>query len=124
MELILNDDVVELVHESGNWLLKRGVGFSAVEMVVNAAGACGLYVFNSILKNSKIECDVQRAFVTYTVNDNKVRNLKTINIEYHIRVEEELKAKVERVLPFVHRNCPVMQSLDENIEVIESIVYN
>lgn len=125
MELILNGEVVELVHDSGNWLMKRGIGFSAVEMVVNSAGACGLYVFSSILKNSKIDAIVQRAHVSYTVDETtSVRALKTISIEYKVQVEESLKPRVERVLPFVHRNCPVMQSLDPKIEVIETIIYS
>lgn len=125
MELVLNNDTVELVHESGNWILKRGAGFSAVQMVANAAGACGIYVLNSILSNSNIPCEVIKAFVSYTVDENnRVRPLKSISIEYHVRVEEEYKPRVERILKLVHKSCPVMQSLDPNIDVIETLVYN
>lgn len=45
MKLISSEKGFELVHQSGNWVLKKEIGFSPVEMLVASIGACGAYVY-------------------------------------------------------------------------------
>lgn len=124
MELVFGNNGIELIHENGNWNLKAGAGFSPVEALVAAVGSCGLYVFQGLLTGSKIEHEFVNAKVDFKVDDSKrVTPVKEIVIDYFMKANEEDKARIERIVDLVSKNCPVMQSLNEDVEVIENIHY-
>ena len=124
MELIFGHNGIELVHESGNWNLKSGIGFSPVQMTAVSVGACGMYVFDAILKNSSIPCEIHKVDVSYTVDEeSRVKPITSVTLIYNVSVSDEYKDKVERIIKLVPKSCPVMQSLDPRIEIIETLVY-
>ncbi len=124
MELIFGTNGVELVKENGNWEMKSGFGFSPVQSLVASVGACGMYVFTAILTKSGIEHEIIKTTLAFEVDEStRVKPIKTITIDYHITVDASDKDKVERFVHLVPKNCPVMQSLNSNIEVIENIIY-
>lgn len=48
----------------------------------------------------------------------KVNQLK-IEISFYLTVEEEKQARAERGMKLIAKHCPVIQSLNPSIEVIE-----
>ncbi len=124
MELIFGKNGVELIKEGGNWELKAGFGFSPVESLVASVGACGMYVFSGILNGSQVEHEILKTTLAYEVDESsRVKPITKIIIDYHMTVEDELKDKVERFVKLVAKSCPVMQSINPSIEVVENIIY-
>ena len=124
MELKFKNENIELIGNEAVLDINRSKEFSPVQMMVAASGACGMYVFRSILTNSNIKHNFIKTEVSYKTDDtNKVRPLSEISITYHLEVNEEIKERVSRILKLVGKNCPVIQSLSDNVLVIENIIY-
>ena len=124
MELVFGNNGIELIHDKGNWELNGGTGFSPVETLVASVGSCGLYVFQGLLNGSKIDHEFVNAKVEFTVDDSKrVTPVEEIVIDYYMKAKDADKDRIERIVDLVSKNCPVMQSLGDHVEVIENIHY-
>ncbi|WP_430603153.1 hypothetical protein IGJ02_000512 [Enterococcus sp. DIV0724b] len=124
MELISGEKGFELVHESGNWLLKKDIGFSPVELLVASIGACGAYVYEKILTNSHIDFTIEKVDISYErAEDKQAKPLSRVAINFSIHVSEEAQGKAERALKLIGKNCPVIQSLDPEIVVVENVIF-
>ncbi|WP_207695865.1 hypothetical protein DOK67_0001418 [Enterococcus sp. DIV0212c] len=124
MELISGEKGFELVHQSGNWVLKKEIGFSPVEMLVASIGACGAYVYEKILTNSHVDFTIKKVDISYERAEAKqAKPLSSVAITFSIRVAEEEQGKAERALKLIGKNCPVMQSLDPEITVVENVIF-
>lgn len=124
MELISGETGFELVHQSGNWILKKDIGFSPVEMLVASIGACGAYVYEKILTNSNIDFTIKNVEISYErAEEKQAKPLSRVVITFSLHVSEEHQGKAERALKLIGKNCPVMQSLDPEIAVIENVIF-
>ncbi|MGX7245462.1 OsmC family protein [Enterococcus quebecensis] len=124
MELISSKRGFELVHQSGNWLLKKDSGFSPVEMLVASIGACGSYVYETILTNSKISFTIKKVEISYERDENRpTKPLRKVTISFFINVSKEAQGKAERAIHLISKNCPVIQSLDPSIDVVEEVFF-
>lgn len=124
MELISSEKGFELVHQSGNWVLKKDIGFSPVEMLVASIGACGAYVYEKILTNSHIDFTIEKVDISYErAQEKQAKPLSEVVITFFVQVSEEKQGKAERALKLIGSNCPVIQSLDSEISVIENVVF-
>ncbi|MTD42050.1 OsmC family peroxiredoxin [Erwinia sp. CPCC 100877] len=122
MELISGEKGFELVHQSGNWILKKDIGFSPVELLVASIGACGAYVYEQILTNSHIDFTIENVQISYERTEEKpAKPLSQVSILFSVRVVEEAQGKAERALKLISKNCPVIQSLDPEIVVTETV---
>lgn len=124
MELISSEKGFELVHQNGNWLLKKELGFSPVEMLVASIGACGAYVYEKILTNSHIDFTIKQVEISYErAEEKQAKPLSRVDITFSIQVAEDAQGKAERALKLIGKNCPVMQSLDPAIAVVEKVIF-
>lgn len=124
MELRSSEKGFELVHKSGNWILKKDIGFSPVEMLVASIGACGAYVYEKVLTNSQVEFDFKQVEISYERAETKpAKPLSRVEIVFSLRVAETDQGKAERALKLIAKNCPVMQSLDPEIVVVENVIF-
>jgi uncharacterized OsmC-like protein len=124
MELISGEKGFELVHQSGNWILKKEIGFSPVELLVASIGACGAYVYEKILTNSHIDFTIENVQISYERTEEKpAKPLSQVSILFTLQVAQEAQGKAERALKLISKNCPVMQSLDPEIVVTETVSF-
>src|SRR5690554_1337344 len=124
MELVIGKNGVELVHPDGNWDLKRGTGYSPGQTLVAAVGACGTYVFSGMLVASGIKHEVVNVKLDYENDETtRVKPIKKIVVDYFMKIDEGDRPRAERILELVPKNCPIMQSIDPKIEVVERVHY-
>lgn len=124
MELISSEKGFELVHKSGNWVLKKEIGFSPVEMLVASIGACGAYVYEKVLTNSQVEFEFEHVEISYERAETKpAKPLSRVEIVFSLHVTEADQGKAERALKLIAKNCPVIQSLDPEIVVVENVIF-
>lgn len=114
---------LELPHEAGNWVLKKDLGYSPVEMLVSATAACGGYVYQTILTNSRIDHTFHRVEVNYTRDATRqAKPLASVTIHYYVTVAEAKRERALRASKLIHGNCPVIQSLGADVNV-EDVVH-
>lgn len=124
MELVFKDKNIELIGKQNKLDIMSNAEFTPVQLVVSAVASCGMYVFRAILKNSGVAHEFVKTTVDFEVDrSTSVKPLKNIELVYYLKVDEDIKAKVERIKKLVAANCPVMQSLSEDVEVVEKIIY-
>ena len=122
IELLQGEQGLELFHKEGNWVLKRNIGYSPVQLLVTSIGACGAYVYESILTKSNIEHRLDTVDISYKVDEeDKAKPLTEVAITFNLWVPEDKKAQVERSLRLVNEYCPVIQSLNPNIGIIKEV---
>ncbi len=122
IELLQGEQGLELFHKEGNWVLKRNIGYSPVQLLVTSIGACGAYVYESILTKSNIDHRLDTVDISYKVDeDDKAKPLTEVAITFNLWVPEDKKAQVERSLRLVNEYCPVIQSLNPNIGIIKEV---
>lgn len=124
MKLILTENGAELVHPSGNWKLKREIGFSPVETTVSAVAACSAYVYIEILNNSKIDFEIIDIDVDYKRSETiKTFPISEVIVTFHMKVPKDMQGKAERATAMIARNCPVVQSLNPDIWIHEDVIF-
>lgn len=123
LQIVKSDLGMELVSDRGNWIMKQDIGFSPVQSLVAAVGACGCYVYDRILTNSKVEHELLGVDINYETNqESKVHTVTKINLTFKLKVNADQQDLAVRTLTMVNKNCPVMQSLDPKIQIIETVV--
>lgn len=124
IELIRGQDGIALPFSGGNWVFLRDKGYSPVQMLVAAAGACGAYVYESILTKSHVPFTFHGVTVDYVRDESAVSQpVKKIDITFEVSVEESYQGKAERILKLVAKHCPVIQSLDPAIQIQETVAF-
>lgn len=106
-----------------NWVMRREMGYSPVQSVIAAVGACGGYVYQHLLKNSNVSATFDRVEAEYTRHEDSVGAISSITLTFFVSVQESDKAKAQSCLKLVSRYCPVIQSLDKNIKIIETVEF-
>lgn len=124
MTLVQGEKGIELPVESGNWVLLREEGYSPVQTMVAAVGACGAYVYQSVLESSRIPNTFDHVEITYE-RDEEIQSqpVKKIELYFYLTVEEDKRERAERGLKLIAKHCPVIQSLNPNIKVIEKAIF-
>lgn len=106
-----------------NWIMRREMGYSPVQSVIAAVGACGGYVYQYLLQNSNVSATFNRVEAEYTRYDDSVGAISSITLTFFVSVQESDKVKAQSCLKLVSRYCPVIQSLDKNIKIIEIVEF-
>ena len=99
LTIIRGVEKFELQTKTAHWVLAKEEGYSPVQMLVSAIGACGGYVYQSVLENSHIPFEFEKIEVTYS---------------------REVERRCLKLGP---PNCLVIQSLAERITVEETVVF-
>lgn len=106
-----------------NWIMRRELGYSPVQSIVASAAACGGYVYQHLLENSHISATFDRVEADYTRQKDNVGAITSIQLTFFISVEESDQPKAQTCLKLVSRYCPVIQSLDPAIEIVETVEF-
>ena len=124
IELVQGKTGIEIPLASGNWVMLREEGYSPVQSLAAAVGACGAYVYQSVLNNSKVPYKFQRVTVNYKRDEERQSQpLKEIEIIFYVEIAADLQERALRAAKLIGPNCPVMQSLDPQIKISEVVEF-
>lgn len=124
LNLLKGEHGLELYHQDGNWVMLKELGYSPVQMLVASIGGCGAYVLKSVLERSAIAARVGDVALAYSLDDTvKAKPLKRVEIVFKVHADEAVHAKVQGALRLVNDFCPVIQSLNPNIEVVKTLEF-
>lgn len=122
IELVQGDLGMELPVEEGNWVMLREKGYSPVQSLVASVGACGAYVYQSVLENSEIPYTFHKVSVTYERNlQKKPYAVSAITMTFYVTIDQSHQQRAARAIKLVSRNCPVIESLNPAI-IVEELV--
>lgn len=123
-ELTLYNTPEGFALDDPSWILSRAAGYSPIQSLVSAVGACSGYVYQDVLKRSNVPFELGTIKVSYTRNMEAVSQpIQSISVIFLIKVSSEYQRKAETAVKIVSKYCPVIQSLDKSIDVNESVVF-
>lgn len=124
MKLIDKSGNLELVHKDGNWVLKKEIGFSPVQMTAASAAACSAYVYEKILKKQRIPFELIGVDIDYERNEEtEPRPISKIVVRISVKVAEKNQERAKKDAALIAANCPVVQSLNPNIDIVEQVEF-
>ncbi|WP_239256992.1 OsmC family protein [Listeria ilorinensis] len=124
MELIKRGKKIELLHPNGDWTLLKEEGFSPIQITVAAVAACSGYVYHTLLEKKRVPVEELTIEVDYEQDqDQPVHVLTKIDVHFTLKVAEEDQKKAESALKFVKEACPVAQSINPDVVIIESVTF-
>jgi uncharacterized OsmC-like protein len=124
LSMNMGEQGYEMSHENAHWILKKGVGYSPVQMLIASIGSCGGYVLDSLLDKMKIDHEMKHIEMTFEVNhESKAFEPTYIGMVFHVKLVNQEVDKALHALTLVHKYCPVMLSLNENIKIEKSIQF-
>lgn len=123
MELIQPTETIELIHESGNWLLGRGHGFSPVQLVAASAAACNAYVLEELLDQRQIQYQLIHVSVDYAESHYHPNPISQIDVRLLLEVSGPEQETVKQIFLQIPAHCPVIQSLHPDIRINGSVFF-
>lgn len=111
--------------QTETWTFKRGIGYAPVQALVSATAVCESYVYQEILTNSHIPFTFVSTDASYERDEaTTAQPVKDIQVTFHIKDVPAAKQKLAtRALHLVAANCPVTQSLNPNLKVSETVIF-
>ncbi len=97
-----------------------GETFSPTDMVCTALASCILTIMAIVVEKDNIDIKGTTAFVKKTMGNNPRRITK---IEIDIIFQKEYDSRTKTILERAAFNCPVHQTLSENVEKNISFTY-
>lgn len=124
LHLNMTDLGPEAVNDQGsNWPLNKETGFSPLNTFVLAVAGCSAGVYRNILNNSKIDHTFHDVAIDFDRSDDQAKPVTAITITMYVTVAEENQRRAERATKMIHKYCPVVQSIDPNIQVTETVIF-
>ena len=74
----------------------------------------------NILKKQRIPLDSIRIEANVTRNEKNANRIEKIHLHFLLAGEKLNQEKVKRAITLTHKNCPMVQSVIETIEVTET----
>ncbi len=98
-----------------------GTKFSPTDLVVTALGSCIMTIFGLVAKRDNINIEKMRIEAEKEMNSSSPRRIKNINLKIYLpkSLSEKERIKLERSAS----SCPVLLSLNPEIEVTKRYYY-
>ncbi|MGE7717433.1 OsmC family protein [Priestia megaterium] len=95
-------------------------GFRPYQLMVSSIAVCSGGVLRKILEKKRITFSDLRIQAGVTRNDEKAGRIEKIHLHYIITGEELPLDKIEKSIELARKNCSMLQSVIDSIEVTET----
>ncbi|MGG0453753.1 OsmC family protein [Priestia megaterium] len=95
-------------------------GFRPYQLMVSSIAVCSGSVLRKILEKKRIAFSDLRIQAGVTRNDEKAGRIEKIHLHYIITGEELPLDKIEKSIELARKNCSMLQSVIDSIEVTET----
>jgi putative redox protein len=95
-------------------------GFRPYQLMVASIAVCSGGVLRKILKKKRLEVEDITIQTEVVRNEKEANRIEKIHIHYLIKGQNLSKEKVEQSMELARKNCPMVQSVINSIEVTES----
>ncbi|MCM3020885.1 putative OsmC-like protein [Priestia megaterium] len=95
-------------------------GFRPYQLMVSSIAVCSGGVLRKILEKKRIAFSDLRIQADVTRNDEKAGRIEKIHLHYIITGEDLPLDKIEKSIELARKNCSMLQSVIDSIEVTET----
>jgi putative redox protein len=104
------------LHISGN----EEHGFRPYQLLVSSVAVCSGGVLRKILQKKRIELDDMKVSAEVKRNEEGANEIQRIHLHFILFGQDLAHEKVEKALEVARKNCPIVQSVKDSIEITET----
>lgn len=104
------------LHVAGN----EQYGFRPYQLMVSSIAVCSGGVLRTILQKKRMLVEDISLTAEVTRNEKEANRIEKIQIHYVIKGKDLAHDKVEQAVELAKKNCPMVQSVKDSIEVTET----
>ncbi|PEZ06426.1 osmotically inducible protein C [Bacillus sp. AFS018417] len=96
-------------------------GYTPLELLIASIAGCSSIVFRTILEKKRI------TYNEFTIEADIIRSevlskpVESIHLHYKIKAEGITQEQLEKALELAVKNCTIVQSVKDSIQIIETI---
>lgn len=95
-------------------------GFRPYQLMVSSIAVCSGGVLRKILVKKRIEIEDITIQTKVERNEQEANRIEKIQIHYLIKGQDLDEKKIEQSIEIARKNCPMVQSVKESIEIDET----
>lgn len=104
------------LHVSGD----EQYGFRPFQLMVSSIAVCSSGVLRKVLDKMRMPCSDMKVTAEVVRNEEKANRLEKIHLHFIISGENLQEEKVKKAIEASRKNCPMVQSVQDSIEITES----
>src|SRR5699024_1857927 len=96
-------------------------GFRPGQLLISSIAGCSGSVFRKILAKQRIELDHLEITVKEERNEAEANKITKIALHFEVKGENLNLDKLKKNLDLARKNCPMVRSVEDSIEIVETI---
>lgn len=96
-------------------------GFRPYQLMVASVAGCSASVLRKVLTKMRLDFTEIDVAVQVTRNEEEANRIETLHLHFIIKGNELQTEKVERAVALARKNCAMLQSIKDSVQVTESI---
>ncbi|MED4780180.1 OsmC family protein [Brevibacillus choshinensis] len=104
------------LHVSGD----EQYGFRPFQLMVSSIAVCSSGVLRKVLEKMRMPCSDMKVTAEVVRNEEKANRIEKIHLHFIISGENLQEEKVKKAIEASRKNCPMVQSVQDSIEITES----
>lgn len=104
------------LHISGN----EEHGFRPYQLLVSSVAVCSGGVLRKILQKKRIKLDDMKVSAEVKRNEEGANEIQRIQLHFTFFGQNLTHEKIEKALEVARKNCPIVQSVKDSIEITET----
>ncbi|MDF2680876.1 MAG: osmotically inducible protein [Brevibacillus sp.] len=104
------------LHVSGD----EQYGFRPFQLMVSSIAVCSSGVLRKVLDKMRMPCSDMKVTAEVVRNEEKANRIEKIHLHFIISGENLHEEKVKKAIEASRKNCPMVQSVQDSIEITES----
>ncbi|GGP15831.1 OsmC family protein [Oceanobacillus neutriphilus] len=97
-----------------------GMGYYPTQLLTTSLTACSMLTLDIVLKKRRKKYDDISASTKVKTDPDKKNKVEGVHIHFTIKSDEINEEQGEKILDMVYKNCSMIQSLCDSIEITES----
>lgn len=98
-------------------------GFRPYQLLVSSVAVCSGGVLRKVLEKMRYSFDDIKVIADIKRNEEEANRVERIKLTFHIKTEQWDENKIEKALHLTRKNCSMVQSVQNSIEVVEEATW-
>ncbi len=95
-------------------------GFRPYQLLVSSVAVCSGGVLRKVLEKMRYPFEDITVRAHVVRNEAKANRIERIELTFHIKTSDWNEKKIEKAMQLTRKNCSMVQSVHDSIEVVES----
>ncbi|WP_349409471.1 OsmC family protein [Pseudalkalibacillus sp. SCS-8] len=121
MEFKMNDGGFTAEFEYGTLNISGNeeYGFRPYQLLVSSVAVCSGGVLRKVLEKMRYPFEDIKVNAEIVRNEEEANRVEKIELTFHIETDEWDEKKIEKAMQLTRKNCSMVQSVKDSIEVVE-----